>query len=196
MNTIQNPCPLPAVHPTPVAIYTRVSTPSQVSGRFDSCESQAAICRDYLRRHANEGWFEAACYRDEGVSGGTLDRPGIRALKRQIETGEAKLVLIYKFERILRSTDEWASFRTFLSDHDCRLVSTSEAICEDTPSGRLKNNLLVSLAEYERLNTAEKVRTKMLEQAKRGFWNYGQTPFGYNYDRLEDIQDSQARRAV
>jgi len=29
----------------PVAIYTRVSTPNQVGGRFDSCESQAAVLR-------------------------------------------------------------------------------------------------------------------------------------------------------
>ena len=32
----------------PVAIYTRVSTDNQVGGRFDSCESQLAICRDFV----------------------------------------------------------------------------------------------------------------------------------------------------
>ena len=44
----------------PVAIYTRVSTLHQVGGRFDSCESQAAICRDYIRKRAHEGWTEVA----------------------------------------------------------------------------------------------------------------------------------------
>ena len=33
----------------PVAIYTRVSILHQVGGRFDSCESHAAICRDSVR---------------------------------------------------------------------------------------------------------------------------------------------------
>jgi len=32
----------------PVAIYSRVSTANQVGGRFDSCESQAAVCRDFI----------------------------------------------------------------------------------------------------------------------------------------------------
>jgi len=70
--------------------------------------------------------------------------------------------------------------RAFLQKHGCRLVSPSEDLSDDTASGRLKKNLLVSLAEYERLNTAEKVRAKMLEQAKCGIWNTGQVPFGYD----------------
>lgn len=97
-----------------------------------------------------------------------MNRPGMQAMMRQIETGLIKVVLIFKLERVLRSTDEWAPFRAFLKKHDCRLVSTIEGLSEDTPSGRLKDNLLVSVAEFVRLNTAEKVRAKMLAQAKRG----------------------------
>jgi DNA invertase Pin-like site-specific DNA recombinase len=169
----------------PVAIYTRVSTLHQVGGRFDSCESQAAICRDFIRKHAHEGWFEYACHTDAAYSGGTMNRPGLQALYRQIEAGEVKIVLIFKFERMLRNTDEWVPFRSFLTKHGCRLVSTTEDLSEETPSGRLKNNLLVSVAEYERLNTAEKVRAKLGELAKRGIWNCGLVPFGYNYDAAE-----------
>ena len=165
----------------PVAIYTRVSTTSQVGGRFDSCESQAAICREYVTKHLDQGWYEVACFTDAAYSGATMNRPGIQALKAQIERGLVKIVLIFKLERMLRSTDEWGPFRAFLQKHGCRLVSTTEDLSEETPSGRLKNNLLVSVAEYERLNTAEKVRAKMLAQAKRGLWNYGAVPYGYSY---------------
>lgn len=167
----------------PVAIYTRVSTDNQVGGRFDSCESQAAICRDQITRRSAEGWHEVACFTDAAYSGGSMNRPGIRALKRMIEAREVKIVLIYKLERVLRSTDEWIPFRGFLQQHGCRLESATEDLSENTPSGRLKNNLLMSVAEYERLNTAEKTRTKMHEQAKRGLWNGGNVPFGYTYDK-------------
>jgi DNA invertase Pin-like site-specific DNA recombinase len=166
----------------PVAIYTRVSTDNQTGGRFDSCESQAAICRESIRKRLVEGWYEVACYTDAAYSGGTMDRPGIRALKRQIEAGEVKVVLIYKMERVLRSTDEWVPFRSFLQKYGCRLESATEDISENTPSGRLKNNLLMSVAEYERLNTAEKTRAKMLQQAKQGIWNGGWLPYGLAYD--------------
>ena len=167
----------------PVAIYTRVSTAHQVGGRFDSCESQAAVCRDHLGEHARDGWFEVACFSDPAYSGGTMNRPGIQALKRQIEAGGVKIVLIFKLERVLRSTDEWGPFRAFLQQHGCRLVSPTEDLSDETPSGRLKNNLLMSVSEYERLNTAEKIRIKLNEQAKRGFWTGGQVPFGYLYDK-------------
>jgi DNA invertase Pin-like site-specific DNA recombinase len=177
----------PEVRHVPVAIYTRVSTIHQVGGRFDSCESQAVICRDYIRKQAGEGWFEVACFSDPAYSGGTMNRPGIQALIRQIEAGQAKVVLIFKLERMLRSTDEWAPLRAFLRRHDCRLVSTTEDLSNETPSGRLKNNLMVSVSEYEWLNTADKVRAKMLEMAKRGIWCCGVIPFGYNYDREEQM---------
>ena len=180
----------------PVAIYTRVSTDNQVGGRFDSCESQAAICREIVARRAEEGWHEVACYKDAAYSGGTMDRPGMKALKRQIEAGEVRVVLTYKLERVLRSTDEWVPFRAFLQKHACRLESATEDLSESTPSGRLKNNLLMSVAEYERLNTAEKTRTKMLQQAKRGLWNGGNVPYGYTYDKNTQALQPHAEEAA
>lgn len=165
-----------------VVIYTRVSTDNQVGGRFDSCESQAAYCREEIFRHAHEGWTEIACLTDAAYSGGTMERPGMRTLKRMIEAGEVKIVLIYKLERVMRSTDEWIPFRAFLKKHGCRLVSATEDISEDTPSGRLKNMLLMSVNTYERENTAAKTKAKMLQQAKQGFWNGGLVPYGYSYD--------------
>lgn len=171
----------------PVAIYTRVSTDNQVGGRYDSLESQAAICREKIRRHAAEGWYEVACYTDAAYSGSTMKRPGVQALKRQIEAGQVKVVLIFKLERVLRSTDEWVPFRAFLQKHGCRLESATEDLSESTASGRLKNNVLMSVAEYERQNTAEKVRAKMGQQARQGFWNGGSVPYGYTYDEKKQM---------
>ncbi|MEN9402022.1 MAG: hypothetical protein RL091_725 [Verrucomicrobiota bacterium] len=166
----------------PVAIYTRVSTDNQIGGRFDSCESQAAICREQIARRSTEGWHEVACFTDAAYSGSTMNRPGIRALKRMIEAGEVKVVLIYKLERVMRSTDEWIPFRAFLRKHDCRLESATEDLSENTPSGRLKNILMMGFSQYERENTAEKTLAKMEQQAKRGIWNGGMVPYGYDYD--------------
>ena len=181
---------------TPVAIYTRVSTDNQVGGRFDSCESQAAICRDHIRRHSAEGWYEVASFTDAAYSGGSMDRPGIQALKRMIQAGEVKVVLIFKLERVSRNMDEWAPFRAFLHKHGCSLESATENISESEPEGRLKNNIMMSVAEFERLNTAKKTRLKMREQAKRGYWNGGMVPYGYSYDRNTQALHSQNTQAL
>lgn len=167
----------------PVGIYARVSTFNQVGGRFDSCESQAVMCRDYLNKHAAaEGWHEFITLTDAAYSGANLNRPGMQALMHHIETGAIKVVLIFKLERVLRSTHEWVPFRAFLRKHGCRLVSATEDISDETPSGRLKNNIVMSVNEYERDNTSEKIHLKLVEQAKRGMWTGGNVPYGYTYD--------------
>ena len=58
----------------PVAIYSRVSTANQVGGRFDSCESQAAVCRDFIAKHASDGWFEVACFSKQRMRLGEIER--------------------------------------------------------------------------------------------------------------------------
>ncbi len=80
----------------PVVIYARVSTDNQVGGRFDSCESQTAVCREHVRQHAAEGWYEVASFTDAAYSGGSMNRPGIQAIKRMIEAVEVKVVVIFK----------------------------------------------------------------------------------------------------
>jgi DNA invertase Pin-like site-specific DNA recombinase len=163
----------------PAAIYARVSTDDQVGGRFDSCDSQAAVCRDVLKAR---GCHEVACLTDAAYSGGTMDRPGIRDLKRLIEDGEVKVVVVFKLERLSRNIDEFGPFRAFLHQHGCELVSATEDISEAEPEGRLKNNIIMAVSDFERRNVAKKVRIKLREQAKRGIWNGGMVPFGYDYD--------------
>jgi len=90
-----------------------------------------------------------------------MDRPGLRALMRQIEAGGVKVILIFKLERMSRNIDEFGPFRSFLKKHGCRLESPTEDISEEEPEGRLKNNIMLSVADFERRNTAKKTRIKI-----------------------------------
>lgn len=167
----------------PVAIYTRVSTDGQVGHRFDSCEHQANVCRGFIGKNQHIGWFEVGHFSDEAYSGATLDRPGIRLLMQRIALGQIKIVLVYKFERIARRVLEWSRLQLFLREHGCQLLSPTEDHSDTTASGRLKLNMMMSFAEYERVNVAEKTRSKLRAQAMRGMWGGGYVPFGYAYDR-------------
>ncbi len=129
------------------------------------------------------GWYEVASFTDAAYSGGSMNRPGIQAIKRMIEAGEVKVVVIFKLERMSRNMDEWGPFRAFLEKHGCRLESATEDISESEPEGRLKNNILISVSDFERRNTAKKTRIKMRQQAMRGYWNGGMVPYGYTYDK-------------
>lgn len=184
------------VRPIPVAIYTRVSTTDQVGGRFDSCASQEQLGREHIQKNAHKGYYLSRVFTDPAYSGGSLNRPGIKALMQHIEAGGAEVVLIFKFERVLRSTEDWAPFRAFLRKHKCRLESPIEDLADVTPMQRFHNNMRANLAEYERDNTSEKVRIKMLEQAKRGLWNTGQVPYGYDYNRETQTLHPNPREAA
>jgi DNA invertase Pin-like site-specific DNA recombinase len=167
----------------PVAIYTRVSTDGQTGHRFDSCEHQANVCRDFIGNNCAAGWFEFSHFSDEAYSGATLDRPGIRRLMQCIAAGQVRVLLIYRLERILRSISEWTRLQDFLDVHGCRLLSPTEDHSDASASGRLKTNMMMSFAEYERSNVAEKTRSKLHAQARRGLWGGGYIPYGYGYDR-------------
>ena len=166
------------VRAIPIGIYARVSTDHQVGFRFDSCEHQTLVCRDYIQRMAPCGWYEAGCFVDQAYSGANMDRPGIQALMAQIAAGRIKIVLIYKLERMLRSTYEWAKFSKFLEDHGCRLLTPYDNHSDDSAAGRFKTNMLVTMSEYERDNISEKTVDKMRAQARRGMWGGGCIPFG------------------
>lgn len=60
-------------------------------------------------------------------------------------------------------------------------VSATEAFSTDTPTGELFLNLLLSLAQWERQLTRRRVSDKIAERSKRGYWNGGNPPFGYDY---------------
>ena len=61
MTLVSSPAPIRVrAHTVPVAIYTRVSTANQVGGRFDSCDSQAAVCRDHIAKQSSGAAFPSA----------------------------------------------------------------------------------------------------------------------------------------
>jgi hypothetical protein len=47
-------------------------------------------------------------YDDGGVSGGTLERPGLRCLLSDIDAGKVDLVVVYKVDRLTRSLADFA----------------------------------------------------------------------------------------
>ena len=64
------------------AIYTRKSSEEGLEQDFNSLQAQREACEAYIKSQQAEGWkaLEAA-YDDGGISGGTMERPG---LQRQI----------------------------------------------------------------------------------------------------------------
>lgn len=59
------------------AIYTRKSTEHGLDMEFNSLQNQEEACKAYILSQAFNGWEYYKTYSDGGISGGTMERPGL-----------------------------------------------------------------------------------------------------------------------
>jgi site-specific DNA recombinase len=119
-------------------------------------------------------------YDDGGLSGGTLDRPALRQLLADIDTGKIDLVVVYKIDRLTRALADFAKLVERFDAANCSFVSVTQAFNTSTSMGRLTLNVLLSFAQFEREVTAERIRDKISASKKKGYWMGGFTPLGYS----------------
>ena len=68
------------------AIYCRKSSEEGLDQTFNSLDAQREACLSYIESQRHEGWMAVDDRYDDGrFSGGTLDRPGLRRLLRDVE---------------------------------------------------------------------------------------------------------------
>ncbi|MBE0455592.1 MAG: recombinase family protein, partial [Roseovarius sp.] len=91
------------------AIYTRKSSEEGLEQEFNSLHAQREACEAYIASQRSEGWVLVRDqYDDGGISGGTLDRPGLQRLIDDIEDGLVDVVVVYKIDRLSRSLADFA----------------------------------------------------------------------------------------
>jgi site-specific DNA recombinase len=166
------------------AIITRVSTDDQARGEYSSLKSQQDICEHYVSIHQLDGWVVTQRFEDPGYSGKNMDRPGIQSLLAEVRAGNVDVVVAYKIDRISRSLPDFYEFWRTLEQHGANFVSATQQFDTSTLMGMLMLNMLLSFAQFEREMTAERTFHKLAERAKRGKWNGGWVPLGYEYDKV------------
>lgn len=75
--------------PTRVVIYARVSTDDQAKNGY-SLQSQVEACKKYVKEHV---WHLIDTIIDDGVSGASMNRPGLDQLY-ELSKGESFDVLL------------------------------------------------------------------------------------------------------
>jgi DNA invertase Pin-like site-specific DNA recombinase len=86
------------------AIYTRKSSEEGLEQEFNSLHAQREACEAYIASQRSEGWVLVRDqYDDGGISGGTLERSGLKQLLADIEDGLIDVVVVYKIDRLSRS---------------------------------------------------------------------------------------------
>ncbi|MEQ8693985.1 MAG: recombinase family protein [Gammaproteobacteria bacterium] len=166
--------------PLRCAVYTRKSTEDGLEQEFNSLDAQREACEAYILSQRHEGWtLVPNRFDDGGFSGGSMLRPGLKALLADIEADLIDVIVVYKVDRLTRSLADFAKIVERLDAKQASFVSVTQAFNTTTSMGRLTLNVLLSFAQFEREVTGERIRDKIAASKKKGMWMGGPVPLGY-----------------
>lgn len=169
---------------TRCAIYTRKSTEQGLDAAVNSLETQRDVCQAYIKCQVHRNWAELPQrYDDGGYSGGTLARPALARLIRDIEEGRIDVIVVYKIDRLTRSLLDFVRLTEVLEKYGASFVSVTQAFDTSDSMGRLVLNVLLTFAQFERELASDRVRDKKAAMRKKGLFAGGLPPFGYLVER-------------
>lgn len=164
--------------PDEAVIYCRVSSSKQAK-KGDGLTSQETRCREHARY---KGYDVVEVFQDD-FSGGSADRPGMKAMLAYLRKHRAKsptAVIIDDISRLARGLNAHLELRVSLERAGGKLESPSIDFGEDSDSV-LVENLLASVSQHQRQKNGEQTRNRMRARASNGYWVFN-APVGYRYD--------------
>ena len=122
------------------AIYMRTSTDDQVF------RSQEPELEAWVKAYAGSAPIER--YEDQ-ASGATMERPGWQRLLERVRSGKVGRIVVWRLDRLGRTTAGLASLLEELRARKVDLVSVREGIDPSTSTGKMVASILSSVAEFE-----------------------------------------------
>ena len=162
------------------AVYVRKSTEHGLEQAFNSLDNQEQSCKAYISSQAFNNWEYSKTYSDGGISGGTMERPGLQEMLSDIAKGIINTVVVYKVDRLSRSILDFHNMMKYFDKYNCNFVSITQAFDTSTSMGKLTLNMLLSFAQFEREVSSERVRDKIRASKAKGLWMGGIPPLGYD----------------
>ena len=176
------------------AIYTRVSTDMQAEKEFSSCEAQEEKIKSFVQSQDN--WQIFKVYSDAGYTGANTNRPALQELLEDIKQRKIDIILAYKIDRLTRSPKDFYQLIEIFEQNNVSFISITERFDTSTPAGRLLRNIMLTFAQFERELTSERTKDKLLERAKKGMWNGGRSPYGYERKNKKLINNKKEAEIV
>lgn len=169
-----------------VVIYCRYS-PRPGTKEPITMELQEEKCRGYAELYSHD---IIQVLKDPSAHGGTLDRPILKEALALLELDQADGILVAKLDRLARSSRGLAELIDTYFKERFTLLSVADQIDTKTATGRLVTNILGSVHQWEREETAE--RTSAVMKALP-YGVVGGAPFGW---QRSDDRDQDGRRPL
>jgi len=166
---------------TRCAIYTRKSTEEGLEQSFNTLDAQRDAGESFINSQHSEGWVALPQkYDDGGYTGANMDRPALKRLLSDVQSGVVNCVVVYKVDRLTRSLLDFARIIEILDKSNATFASVTQQFNTTASLGRLTLNILLSFAQFEREMISERTHDKMAAARRRGKWVGGNPVLGYD----------------
>ena len=164
------------------AIYCRVSTSRQAEHDL-SIPDQRLQAERYCESH---GHTVADTYIELGASATTDKRP---VFQRMISDACSKehpfdVIIVHSLSRFARNAIDAGIYERKLEKCGVRVISITQEFSDD-PNGKLLRQIISSVDEHQSAENAKHTSRAMIENARNGFWNGSQPPYGYRVIEAE-----------
>ncbi len=146
-------------------VYVRVSTSAQAD-EGNSLVSQERICREFAVR---KGFDVIHVFVEAGESAKTANRTQLQEMLKfcTIRKNNISAVLVYKVDRLARSTEDHATIRALLKRYKIELLSATEQF-DDTAAGKFIENTLANVAQFDNDMRSERCGGGMKDAVREG----------------------------
>ena len=159
-----------------VAVYARVSTTRQAENDI-SIPDQISQAKRYCRQ---KGWHVVCEFIDPGASARDDKRPEFQRMMDAacVDPSPFDVILVHSQSRFFRDTAGYVVSKKKLQKHGVSLVSMTQDF-GDGAAAEFAETIIAASDALHSAETAKHVTRTMLENARQGFWNGSQPPFGY-----------------
>ena len=158
-------------------LYARFSPrPNQETSQSD--EAQITLMETHVFQ---KRWSVEGIYRDRGVSGSAIERPGLWAAIDALRPGY--ILLVTKLDRLARDVYLALCIERAVEKKRARIVSLrGEGTEGTTPEDRLVRSMMRAFDDYQRKIMAIRTSQAMLAHQSNGRKVSSKTPYGYTTD--------------
>ena len=168
------------------AIYVRISEEEKKKSISDSIENQKEILSDYAKVHQLNVY---KVYEDDGVRGGTFDRPSFKRMISDIESGYVNCVLVKDLSRFGREhidTDHY--LERYFPQRGVRFISVIQGLDSVADPHRMNSievPMLNIFNEQYLRQVSNSTKASLMIKRKEGKFVGTRVPYGYKRDEKD-----------
>lgn len=177
-----------------VFLYVRVSTEEQAIHGL-SIDAQTSALKTWV---SSNGHKIIDVYTDAGISARKTasKRPALQRLLSDVRAGKGDLIVFTKLDRWFRNIAEYYKVQEVLEQYHVDWRTIQEDYDTTTASGRLKVNIMLSVAQDEADRASERIKAVFEAKRQRREPVSGNTPTGYKLEGKKMVKDPQIEQAV